>query len=256
MNRHAGWSLVLMALLAAQACAPKKAEVPALAYDPKDFGGTWDRYPQPTENSGQDPSVVPRPEPIPAPPLKPEFKAPWDAEQKKIAAANAAGEPIATGYTHCIPDGMPAMMMGMFPMEIFQRKDQINITQEAFSQTRRIYMNQKLPKWDEVDPGFYGTAVGRWEGDTLVIETTGIKQNVTFRWTPHSEAMRITERIRLIAPDILQDQITVEDDYLEKPWTYTYSFRRMKGYKLQEYVCEDNREYVGEDGKVHLRIDK
>ena len=95
MNRHAGWSLVLMALLAAQACAPKKAEAPALAYDPKDFGGTWDRYPQPTENSGQDPSVVPRPEPIPAPPLKPEFKAPWEAEQKKIAAANAAGEPIA-----------------------------------------------------------------------------------------------------------------------------------------------------------------
>ena len=113
MRRHSGWSLVLAALLTAQACAPKKAEAPALAYDPKDFGGTWDRYPLPTENSGQDPSVVPRPEPIPPPPLKPEFKDPWEAEQKKIAAANAAGEPIATGYTHCIPDGMPAMMMAM-----------------------------------------------------------------------------------------------------------------------------------------------
>ncbi len=68
--------------------------------------------------------------------------------------------------------------------------------------------------------------------------------------------MKITERIKLLAPNILQDQITVEDSYLEKPWTYSYSFRRMKGYKLQEYVCEDNREYVDQDGKVHLKIDK
>jgi hypothetical protein len=151
---------------------------------------------------------------------------------------------------------MPAMMMGMFPMEIFQRSEQINITQEAFTQVRRIYMNQPLPKWDEVDPSFYGQSVGHWEGDTLVMETTGIKENVRFRWTPHSGAMKITERMRLLSPDILQDQITVEDSYLEKPWIYSYSFRRMKDYKLQEYVCEDNREYVGTDGSQHLRIDK
>jgi hypothetical protein len=68
--------------------------------------------------------------------------------------------------------------------------------------------------------------------------------------------MKITERMRLLAPDILSDQITVEDAYFEKPWVYSYSFRRMKDYKLQEYVCEDNREYVTEDGSQHLRIDK
>jgi hypothetical protein len=149
---------------------------------------------------------------------------------------------------------MPAMMMGMFPMEIFQRPEQINITQEAFTQVRRVYMDQKLPKWDEVDPSFYGASVGHWEGDTLVMETTGIKESVRFRWTPHSGAMKITERMRLLAPDILQDQITVEDPYFEKPWVYSYSFRRMKDYKLQEYVCEDNREYVTEDGQQKLRI--
>jgi hypothetical protein len=90
---------------------------------------------------------------------------------------------------------MPAMMQGMFPMEIFQRREQINITQEAFNQTRRIYMGETLKPASELDPMFYGHSVGHWEGDTLVIETTGIKQNVQYRWTPHSEDMKITERL-------------------------------------------------------------
>ena len=224
--------------------------VPAAA-EP-DFSGTWERYPAPGETA--DPRYAPTP--IPDPQLKPAYKAEWEAGQKILKQRLEEGQPAGDNYVHCIPDGMPAMMMGMFPMEVFQRPEQINITQEAFTQVRRIYMNQTLPKWDEVDPSFYGQSVGHWEGDTLVMETTGIKEDVRFRWTPHSGAMKVTERMRLLAPDILQDQITVEDSYLEKPWTYSYSFRRMKDYKLQEYVCEDNREYVGTDGSQHLRIDK
>ena len=233
--------------LVLSACALAIA-VPAAA-EP-DFSGTWERYPPPGETA--DPRYAPTP--IPDPPLKPEYKAEWEAGQKILKQRLEEGQPAGDNYVHCIPDGMPAMMMGMFPMEIFQRPEQINITQEAFTQIRRIYMNQPLPKWDEVDPSFYGASVGHWEGDTLVMETTGIKENVRFRWTPHSGAMKVTERMRLLAPDILQDQITVEDSYLEKPWTYSYSFRRMKDYKLQEYVCEDNREYVTEDGQQKLRI--
>ncbi|MBT2187695.1 hypothetical protein [Sphingobium nicotianae] len=217
-----------------------------------DFSGSWERYPPMGEKA--DPRYAPSP--IPDPQLKPQYRAEWERGQKILKERLEEGQPAGDNYVHCIPDGMPSMMMGMFPMEVFQRAKQINITQEAFNQTRRIYMNETLPRWDEVDPSFYGRSVGHWEGDTLVVETTGIKANVTFRWTPHSEAMKITERIRLLAPDILQDQITIEDDYLEKPWTYSYSFRRMKGYRLQEYVCEDNREVVDEDGKTHLKIDR
>src|SRR4029079_7966879 len=125
------------------------------------------------------------------------------------------------------------------PMEIIQLPSQVNITQEAFNQTRRIYMNEKLPRADELDPSFFGRSVGHWEGDTLVIETTGIKPAVEFRWTPHSENMKITERLHMIAPDILRNDITVEDDYLARPWTYAYSYKRMPGYKMQEYICED-----------------
>ena len=61
-------------------------------------------------------------------------------------------------------------------------------------------------------------------------------------------------RLTLLAPDILRNEIMVEDEYLERPWSYSYTYRRMPGYKLLEYVCEDNRDYVDEQGNVTLRI--
>jgi hypothetical protein len=67
--------------------------------------------------------------------------------------------------------------------------------------------------------------------------------------------MKITERISLMAPDYLKDEVTVVDDHLAKPWTWTWTFRKMKDYKLQEYICTDNREYVDDKGNQRLRID-
>ncbi|MEO6386771.1 MAG: hypothetical protein ABIT16_12495 [Croceibacterium sp.] len=239
-------SIVAAALLAV-AAAPALAQSSATP----DFTGTWERYPSMGETA--DPRYAPTA--IPDPPLKPEYSEEWRINQAKLAQRVEEGQPAGDNYVHCIPDGMPAMMMGMFPMEVMQRADQVNITQEAFNQTRRIYMNQPLPKWDEVDPSFFGQSVGHWDGDTLVVETTGVKDYVTFRWAPHSESMKITERLSLLAPGYLKDEVTVEDDHLARPWTWAWTFRKMPGYKLQEYVCEDNREYVDETGGTRLRVD-
>ena len=72
---------------------------------------------------------------------------------------------------------------------------------------------------------------------------------------PHSSQMRITERIRLRTPDMLHDQITIEDPVvLEKPVVYTLTYRRMPGYKMVEFVCENNREYVDDKGAVRMRV--
>jgi hypothetical protein len=64
---------------------------------------------------------------------------------------------------------------------------------------------------DEVPPGYYDRSVGHWEGDTLVIDTVGIKEAVQYQRMPPSDQMRIKERIRMVAPDIIHDQITIED---------------------------------------------
>ena len=156
----------------------------------------------------------------------------------------------------CVPYGMPSMMsVAVYPVEIIQAPKQITIVAEAFSEVRRVYTDRPQMKIDEVPPGYYGRSVGRWEGDTLVVDTVGIKETVQYQRMPHSDQMRITERMRLVAPDILHDQITIEDPVvLEKPFTYTLAYRRMPNYEMVEFVCDNNREYVDEKGVVHLKV--
>jgi hypothetical protein len=261
MSRAIGYVMAAAALLAAGGCAPKEdaaatTQVAGAAFDAKDFSGTWDRYPQPTE-ANRDPSVVPAPQPIPPPPLKPEFKAAYDAEQKRLNDANAAGEPIANNYTHCIPDGMPAMMMNMFPMEVLQTKGQVTIIQEAYNQVRRIYLDYTLPAVEDAEPGFWGHSSGKWEGNDFVVETIGIKEHVRFRNAPHSASMRIRERMRMIDANHFENEVTVEDpEYLTGPWSWKWVHQRRPNYKMYEYVCEDNREFADPvTGKQRLRID-
>ena len=225
------------------------------AFDPRNFNGTWDRYPLPLD-AHQNSSVVPPPPDIPPPPLKAQFKAAWEAKRKQIADAAARGEPIANEYTHCLPDGMPAMMMAMFPMEVLQSPGQVTIIQEAYNQVRRIYLNDKLPAIEDAEPGFWGHSVGRWQDDTLVVDTIGIKDYVLFRDVPHSSQMRINERIRVLTPTHFENVVTVTDpEYLEKPWTWKWVYQRRPNYKMYEYVCEENREFADpETGAQRMRV--
>jgi len=156
--------------------------------------GQWSRYPE----LGETPDAkFPPPAPIPQPALKPQYQAEFEARQKAVKEAEAKGQPLYTNYTACLPDGMPTMMMGMFPMEVLQTPGQITIIQEAYNQVRRIYMNDTLPAVEDAEPLYWGHSVGKWAGDTLVVETIGIKTNVRFRDAPHGVQMRITERLRL-----------------------------------------------------------
>jgi hypothetical protein len=221
---------------------------------PPDLSGAWAPY---RAGRGADPKYA-------APPateilLKGDYKKSWDARRAAEAEANKKGEPLATPAVDCIPYGMPRMMsVALYPLEVIQRPAQITMVTEAFSEVRRVYMNETQMPIDEVPPGYYGHSVGRWEGDTLVIDTVGIKTSIpSYQMMPHSDRMRITERIRLVAPDYLHDQITIEDPVaLEKPVTYTLAYRRMPNYKMVEFVCENNREYVDANGAVQLRLGK
>ena len=105
-------------------------------------------------------------------------------------------------------------------------------------------------------PGYFGYSTGKWEGDTLVVETVGVREDVQYREIPHSETARIRERIRLLSPDILQDVVTVEDpERLNKPYTVTFAYKKMPAYKIQEYVCENNRSYVDDKGVTRLKLE-
>jgi len=224
------------------------AQIAAEPSSPPDLSGSWERYRGPSGDAHMPPPETP-------PPLKAPWLAEWQARRAAEREADARGEPFASGYTHCLPDGVPSMMSGPFPLEILQNARQINIAQEAYSQIRRIYLDKPQAALEDLEPGFYGHSVGEWRGSTLVVDTIGVKEYVRFRDAPHSPRMRVTERFTLVAPDILWDEITIEDpEVLTKPWTVTFAYRRMPDYEMLEYVCEDNREYADEQGITRLRL--
>jgi hypothetical protein len=212
-----------------------------------DLSGSW----APSRATG--PGAPAAPTPVV---LKPAYKAIYDALQAKMREATARGEQyVVKGL--CSPYGMPTMMtVAVYPTEIIQTPKQVTIIGEAFSEVRRVYIDKPQLPIDDVAPGYYGRSVGKWEKDTLVVDTVGVKETVAgYQNMPHSDQMRITERFRRPTPDTLHDQITIEDPVvLEKPVTYTLVYRLVPDYEMVEFVCDNNREYVDENNIVRMRL--
>lgn len=203
------------------------------------FSGTWERYPDPygEDYFAEDP---------PAPEGGPQLKEPYASEYKnlleRIAEARKQGKPLSDAHTQCAPEGMPTVMAAVEPIEIFQTPRQLVILAEFLSQTRRIYLNEKMPALDDISPGYSGYSVAHWQGQTLVVQTTGVREDVQFVSIPHSAKMKITERLRLTSPDLLENQITIDDPTtLVKPYTFTFGYKRNHDFRFAEYICDNNR---------------
>jgi hypothetical protein len=155
----------------------------------------------------------------------------------------------------CITHGMPATM---FPfhynngIQIFQTPGQVVILFEMIHDVRVIPLNSSAPAPTDVKE-WLGQSRGRWEGNTLVVETTNVKEgammiNSAMPGTPQihiptSDKMKIVERFTRINDDYLIFEITVDDPVvLTHSWTARFPWHRDMNYKLLEYAChEDNR---------------
>jgi hypothetical protein len=230
--------------------------LPAQSAKTPDFTGVWSTFSAGRGGrGGGDPKILPPPAGQLV--LKPEYAKPYEERRAVEAEAAKRGEQLATGGAQCIPYGVPTMMsVAVYPVEFIQTAKQLTIISEAFSEVRRVYLDRPQAAVEDVAPGYYGRSVGHWDGDTLVVDTVGIKPTVAgYRGMPHSPQMRITERIRLVTPDVLHDQITIDDPVvLEKPMIYTLAYRRSPNYEMVEFVCDNNREYVDEKGVVRMKV--
>jgi hypothetical protein len=143
------------------------------------------------------------------------------------------------------------------PFEIIHApKGRITILYEFMTQVRRLYLHSHWP--EVVDPAVNGRSLAHWEGSTLVVETRGMSE-LTFldrNAAPHSDKLRVTERISLVNPNLLRFDVTVEDsDALTAPWKYSTDFKRMPNAELIDYECNENpRNPLNADGSVGFQV--
>lgn len=151
--------------------------------------------------------------------------------------------PYITPALVCRPSG-PIWDTIRIPFRIFQSKDKIDVFSEAGRMWWQIALNPAIAL-PEGSRSYVGRSIGRWDGDTLVVETTGskLRQWMSFRGTPVSPNGKLSQRIRKVHEDrwFLEIVTTVDDPmYYTRPWSFvrTYSWRPDFAI-LSEYNCEE-----------------
>jgi hypothetical protein len=146
----------------------------------------------------------------------------------------------------CVLSGVPRENVVPYPFKIFNTNGEIVILYEALHSYRQIFMDGRpLPK--NPNPTWMGYSVGHWDGDTLVIESSGFVDN---NWLdnnghPGTEALRLTERFRRRDFGHIDAAITVDDPKAyKKPWTVNLKFNLNPDTELIEYVCDENEKDV------------
>lgn len=172
------------------------------------------------------------------------------AEEARRAAASeegARGGALPKGpedlssFVRCISRGLPGMMQpGIYNngLQIVQGPGYVTIQKEMIHETRVIPTTPR-PRDGAALTSWLGSSQGRWEGDTLVIETTNFNGRVSFRGS--SAGMKLVERFARVAPNVLVYEFTVDDPATwTQPWTAMFAFDRDDAqYELVEYACHE-----------------
>jgi len=164
---------------------------------------------------------------------------PWaEALRKSRMAENQKDNPDA----HCLPLGLMQLHTHPQPRKIVQTPGLTAIVYEAQAGLRQIFTDGRpLPK--DPLPWWYGYSIGRWDGDTLVVDTTGFRDDVWLdvQGSPLTGTGKMTERFRRIDYGHLEIEITVEDPKsYTKPWTVKLNQKIMPDTELIEFICNEN----------------
>ncbi len=174
-----------------------------------DFSGVWTTYVAPGQP--RRPRGMRGPQ-LPLTPL---------AEQKVAAYRSLVSEASDNPGAHCLGSGMPASMMfsGGYPMEIVQSPNVILVIYEAWTEIRQFYLGDRIIAEGDRVPDRNGYSTAHWDGDTLVVETTQLKEQEDQTY-PHSDQARILERYHL-ATGPKGEKLLVNDWTLTDPVFYS-----------------------------------
>jgi hypothetical protein len=144
---------------------------------------------------------------------------------------------------NCTLSGVPRIDLGPKPFKILQSPDEVVFLYQAYTAFRQVFTDGR-PLPGDLQPAWLGYSVGKWDGDTLVVDTAGFN-DITWldnAGTPHSESLHVTERFHRRDAAHLDIQITIDD-----PKTFRHSFtvtehaRLAPSIELTEFICLENR---------------
>ncbi len=208
----------------------KAGPAPRLADGKPDLTGPW------------EPNAIRENVNLKAVGIEPPFTPEGEALYKTRLARLGKDDPEA----RCLPPGVPRLTTTPYPFRFVQMPNYIAILYEGGTHTwRQIFMDGR--KFSQFAEDLWnGESIGHWEGDTLVVETTGFNDKtwIDAAGVPHSTGLKVTERIHRLDADNMEIVNTVNDPVMyTKPWSFTTYPKRLKG-ELLEYICNENEKDV------------
>jgi hypothetical protein len=164
---------------------------------------------------------------------------PWAAElHRKRVEENSKDNPDA----HCLPLGLMQLHTHGQPRKMIQAPGVMVILYEANNGIRQIFTDGRpLPK--DAEPWWFGYSIGKWDGDTLVVESTGFRDLgwLDVEGSVLTESGKVIERFRRVDYGHLEIQVTIDDPKAyTKPWTVTVYQRVLLDTDLIEFICQEN----------------
>jgi hypothetical protein len=228
------------------------APAPRTADGKPDLSGIWMRF----QGQGGGTTGAAIPAPPGTPPVATFFDIgagfpeglpfrPWAAELKQVRnAANSKDNPDA----HCLPMGLTQFHMHPQPRRIIQSPALMTILYEANYGVRYIFMDGRpLPPTGEPQPWWYGYSVGRWDGDTLIVDTNNFRDDgwLDVRGSPLTDQATVTERFRRVNFGKLEIDITIDDPKAyTKPFTVRVNQEIMVDSEMIEFICNENNQFL------------
>ncbi len=180
-------------------------------------------------------------------------------EVARLFAAEKAGKPKGL-FINCLPESMPSwMLLTHNAIEFLFTPGRVTLLGESDgNRIRRIYTDGRAHPADP-DPTFHGHSIGHWEGDTLVVDTIGVLPETYIALDeavgiPNDGDLHVVERIHLVGPDLLRDDLEITAPHvMTKPWkTRRFFFRqRARKYDIVEGVCLEGSFSEGVDADGH-----
>jgi hypothetical protein len=177
-------------------------------------------------------------------PLQPWAVEIYKANRGGVTDANSDGADGLDPTMYCLQSGVPRVYTSPFPIEIVQTPGRVYmIFQSQSSPSPRYIYTDGQGHPDGYPTTFMGHSIGRWEGDTLVVDTISIDEDTWLDGigTPHSDALHVVERLRRVAQDTLEIEFRFEDPKAyTKPWTGKKVFKLKQDWEyVPGIICDD-----------------